>query len=157
MLLVVTVLLATHGEPATREEKFRGALVSQASPEGGGHATGFASPKIELEALTANRPSFVGATVALGVGGAVSLNGVVFGIVGALMFPGGGPLFALVVGAMIFGLGFLTGVIAGIVMAVIGAEVTRVDARIRKLELQAGSPATTARFDAPPVFVLTRF
>lgn len=62
------------------------------------------------------------------------------------------------IGGIVFGVGALLGTSGGIVMAVVGAKLTRIDARIRDLEDELPQPPPlNVRFDLPPRVVLGRF
>ncbi len=122
----------------------------------------FVTPLHELRYLKKNRPSLDGAGTAVGVSGLVSAVGVAFVLLSfVLVDPRGGirsegQVFGLMIGGAVFGLGALVGIGGGIAMGVIGAELTRVDARIRELEAQLAPPRSVRIPIIPPV-VLARF
>lgn len=159
LFTMIAVVLATHGEEPSREEKFRGAL---AQVEVRGTTALTLSPREELDALYKNRPSLVGAGAALGTGlGLTLVGGGLFALPWlirsfALSLRESGVWWMLFSGSML-GIGVLTGLIAGMVMAVLGDKLTRIDRRIRMLEAQAPRPPTTAQFSLPPHLVLARF
>ncbi len=152
LMVAVALVVSSHGAEGTREEKFRGALLAQASPAD----RAFAEPpdaKHELAALRANPPSFeTGVTVLafgclftfVGLGGSL----LTLAFVGAL---GEAGALALMLAAGVVGLGSVLGVAGGIVMAIVGTELKRHDARIQELE------RSTQRFAVPPHLVLARF
>jgi uncharacterized membrane protein YciS (DUF1049 family) len=159
-VVVVAVLVSSHGDEGTREEKFRGALVAEAQV--GPEVRGTTSPldaSGELATLRADRPTFDGASTLLTVGGVVSVLGLVgvgltFAFLPALGEVG---VFFLVASAGLFGVGLVLGVVAAILMVNIGAKLTRIDARIRELEEAAAQQPVTQLFSLPPRFVLARF
>ena len=63
-------------------------------------------------------------------------------------------VWVFVAAAGLAGLGVILGVVGGIVMAVVGAELTRTDARIHELER---AQTSTLLFAVPPRLVLARF
>jgi len=155
--VVIAVLLSTHGEEPTREEKFRGALVQAPEEVRGTTSPAFVTPQHELDFLRKNRPDFAGGEALIAIGGVASAIGVFFAIL-AFAVPSEGSVFALMIGGAVFGLGALLGSIGGIVMAVVGAKLTRIDARIRVLEDQRPQPQPmNGGFAIPPRVVLARF
>lgn len=153
--LVMALVLSSHGEEGTREEKFCGALLARASPEVRGSPSSFEG-KGELAALRANRPKFDTGGSLLIFGGAFTVAGLVsagltLAFVNAV---GESGVWVLVAAAGLAGLGVILGVVGSIVMAVVGAELTRTDARIQELER---AQTSTLFFSVPPHLVLARF
>jgi MFS family permease len=97
------------------------------------------------------------AAALLGVGSVVSALGVVFAIL-AFAIPSEGTVFALLIGGIAFGVGSILGGVGGFILSRVGAEQTRIDARIRVLEEQLAQPhPVNVRFSIPPRVVLARF
>ena len=59
--------------------------------------------------------------------------------------------------SMLFGVGMVLGVIGGIAMAIVGAQLTRTDERIRELRDSAQPQGSAQRFSVPPSLVLAVF
>ena len=74
--LAVALVFSSHGAEGTREEKFRGALLAQATPEVRGSPSSL-EVKGELAALRANRPKFDTGVSLLIFGGAFTVAGLV--------------------------------------------------------------------------------
>jgi hypothetical protein len=143
------VLLSAQGDAPTREEK-----PAQVPPEQvrGTSNPAFETPMQELLFLRKNKPSLNGGATALAIGGAVAVIGAGLALLSLVAVdPRGGvrnegQVFGLMIGGGVFALGTLIGVIGGIVMGVVGEELTRVDARIRRLEAALGQPPALVRF-----------
>jgi hypothetical protein len=132
-LVVVSLLLATHGDEGTREEKFRGALVAQnAAP-----VNDTAAIQREIDLLTIERPSTTGPKVLIGVGfgtaaaaGAVLL-GIVFGAA-----TGWGIVLVAAIAVVAAAVGIVLGVIGLISLGIASNEREKTDLGLEKLRQQ---------------------
>ena len=150
--LVVAVLLsASPDEPKTFQqapEQVRG----MANPA-------FDTPAHELKYLKSSRPSLDWSAVILGTGAVITGVGVALIIMAFASTASGsreGGGYLIIVGGPVAGLGALIGIGGGIAMAMVGAEQTRIDTRIRMLEAQL-APAPSVRIPIIPPVVLARF
>lgn len=146
-LVVALLLSASPDEPKTFQ---------QAPDQVRGIANpAFDTPAHELKYMKNDRPRLDWSAVILGTGGVITTVGVTLIIMAfARSSPGSGGL--LIAGAPITGLGALIGIGGGITMAMVGAEQTRVDTRIRQLEA-AVDAVPSVRIPIIPPVVLARF
>jgi hypothetical protein len=152
VVAAVVMVMGSHGEE-TREEKFRGALVT--AEELDSRATAF-----EIERLTLLKPSLTSQSVALGVGFAlvaVGTVGFVFGLFNVSTLWG---LVGIGGGAFLFAGGMLTVVIATLALVANSVQRRVLEQRIQKLKQGTVLPASATAPNWPtpvPTSVLARF
>jgi hypothetical protein len=143
--------LASHGNEGPREEKFRGALIAQASKP---TTIDRASVQLELDTLLLEKPDYGPAAIAMAIGGAFGIAGAAFLMIMTAL-PGGSLIR---IAMLAVGLGFLpAGAIvvlaAGLAMITVWADRRVFDERIRVLqEKLAGPPSAPTS-----LLVLARF
>jgi hypothetical protein len=134
--LAVALMLASFGSEGSREERFRGALLAEASAIVFGDRV---ATQRELDNLVAQRPGFLGCGIAMSVGGTITLVGAVsLSIMGALGV-GAGMIF-LIVGMICVMAGILVSLAAGLVMIGVATDQRVFDERIRVLRRQLQQP-----------------
>lgn len=151
-LVVVSLLLATHGDEGSREEKFRGALLAQnAAPVATVSDT--TAIKREIALLTIERPTLTAPIAIIIVGGGLAtLGGILFLVGVAVAGWNGVGLFVLGLASVaVGGLGIIIGLIS---LAVTASVREHTDERLKKLNEQL--KATTPQQSTPAVEWLVR-
>ena len=149
--LMVSLLLATHGDEGSREEKFRGALLAQNAAT----VTDTAAIRREIEVLTLSRPSFIPAVLMIAIGGGIALVGGVVMLGVYFGAPSWSALTAFWFGAIGAAFGAVVAVIGLIVLATTSVVRDATDDRLKELRRQLKGAAPSAL--ATPGLVLARF
>lgn len=158
--LAVAMVLASYGSEGPREEKFRGALIAQASAP---TTIDRAAVQRELDNLLLERPDFTGAAIAMSIGGGFTLIGVVaFSIMAAAGVTSAPGIILLVMGMICVPGGLIIGLVAGLVMIGVAMDRHLFDERMRvlrgKLEQAPEPPLPPSSVMAPsPALLLARF
>jgi hypothetical protein len=149
---VLVVALGSHGE-AGREEKFRGALLTQ----GEDTPSVVNDPKrLELDGLLANKPSYTPSLILFSIAGGGIFGGGVLFIVGLFSVTSFLGTVAAIAGAILMVTGVVALVVAIVVTTGIGVAEALRDGRIRKLR-QELLPAPVTGFLERDGLVLARF
>lgn len=146
-LVALAVLLGAHGE-GSREEKFRGTLVAQGESQ---------ALDQEIASLTARRPTFTGANVAMVIGVVLSIAGGPLFFVGLALISSTDlvGLVLMIAGLAALPVGIIVGLVSAFAMFAVGADLRAIDNRIEQLQ-RARPPVAHLPLLGRPL-VLARF
>lgn len=147
--LAVVLVLATFGNEGTREERFRGSLIAQASAPS---SIDRVAIQRELDRLVLEKPDFVPAATTLAIGGAFTLLGLTsLVIMAAAGVSSSAGIIFLVIGAATIPTGLIVALVAGLVMINVAVDRRVFDERIQLLR---GKLAQPVELPPPPPGVM---